>query len=293
MNWEETIEEIRRRPEYAELVYLSYLGPDLVDNARRFASSEEFAETLALLKYYAPEGHRLMDLGSGNGISAVAFASEGYEVVAVEPDSSKTVGAGAIRELASAFGLNNLEVVESYAESLPFETAAFDIVYARQAMHHAHDLKAFVAECVRILKPGGVLFTVRDHVVFDPEDKAWFLREHPLQKFYGGENAFSPGEYREAMSSAGLDVIRELRYFDSVINYYPELTSADMQDIEGHLFRKSQAILGRKLGPLGRAAVAHLVFRRHIGTDKAGFLDERKRAGRIYSYIAMKRPTHE
>jgi len=288
MKWEETIEAIRRDPDYADLVHKSYLGADLAENVDRFAASEEFRETLSLLAVHAPGAERLLDIGSGNGISAVAFARHGFRVTAVEPDPSDTVGAGAIRQLAEAMALDELEVLEAFAEVLPLESNAFDIVYARQAMHHAQDLTRFIRECGRLLRPGGILLTVRDHVVFDPEDKARFLEEHPLQKFYGGENAYSPEEYRQAMEEAGLSIVRELRYFDSVINFYPELTMSDMADLEAYLRKESGKILVRKLGPFGKTGLAHRIFRRRIGTDRPTFLDERRRAGRVYSYIAKK-----
>jgi SAM-dependent methyltransferase len=225
MTWEETIIYIRTLPEFKELVEKAYLEEDLALNLKRFRSSEEYIETLRLLKKYAPHATHLLDLGAGNGISSVAFALDGYQVTVIEPDPSKTVGAGAIQALSRQFNCH-LSVHTMYAEDLPFSKPAFDIVYARQAMHHAANLQKFVSEAYRVLKPKGIFFTVRDHVVNTPAEKQAFLESHPLQKYYGGENAFSLEEYQQALKMAGFNILLTLKQYDSVINYFP-MTSTD------------------------------------------------------------------
>lgn len=67
----------------------------------------------------------------------------------------------------------------------------FDVVFARQAMHHAYHLESFILAAYRVLNNKGILITIRDHVVETPKEKEIFLANHPLHKFYGGENAFS------------------------------------------------------------------------------------------------------
>ncbi|PHQ58442.1 MAG: SAM-dependent methyltransferase, partial [Sulfurimonas sp.] len=100
--------------------------------------------------------------------------------------------------------MSNLEIFESFAEDIKFDSNSFDVVYVRQAMHHANDLNKFIGECGRVVKNGGLLLTIRDHVIFDAKDKEWFLESHPLHKFYGGENAYKPEEYESAMENASM-----------------------------------------------------------------------------------------
>src|SRR5690349_2199329 len=136
MTWEETIKFIRTQSEFNDLVDKAYFEEDLLLNVERFIKSEEFMETLHLIKQYQPYAKRILDIGSGNGISAVAFALEGYDVVTIEPDVSDTVGVGAIIKLKEYYKLYNLQVYEAYAEELQLPNENFDIVYSRQCMHH-------------------------------------------------------------------------------------------------------------------------------------------------------------
>ncbi len=96
MTWEETIKYIRTLPGYSDLIETSYFEEDLKLNVERFRSSDEYKETLLLLQQYVPGAKTILDIGSGNGISAISFALDGYKVTALEPDPSDTVGAGAI-----------------------------------------------------------------------------------------------------------------------------------------------------------------------------------------------------
>jgi SAM-dependent methyltransferase len=224
MTWHETIQYIRSNPAYKDLVKNAYFEEDLPLNVERFYKSAEFKETLKLIRLYAPHICSILDIGSGNGISAISFAlkNEKYNVAAIEPDSSDTVGAGAIRKLKEYYHLDNIEIKEAFAEDLNFEKEQFDVVYARQSMHHANDLNGFVREAVKGLKKGGVFISVRDHVLYNhQEDKEWFLTSHPLHKFYGGENAFTEKEYIDAINNSGLILKKILHHYDSVINYFP------------------------------------------------------------------------
>lgn len=288
MTWEETIRFIRTQVEFKDLVDKAYFEEDLQLNVERFKQSEEFIETLYLLRQYQPNAKNILDIGSGNGISAVAFALQGYNVVTIEPDKSDTVGAGAIRKLKAHYNLSNLEIFEAFAEELQLSNENFDIVYSRQCMHHAYDLDKFVAEASRVTKKEGLLITIRDHVIFDKKDKEWFLENHPLQNFYGGENAFTPTEYKTAMQHAGFKILKEIKYFDNIINYFP---SSKEEILNMFQIKKVKAILQlkNKIGVLSRIPFLQKMYFKKIGLDKNNVYDERKIPGRMYSYIAIKK----
>jgi ubiquinone/menaquinone biosynthesis C-methylase UbiE len=288
MTWEETIKYIRTQAECGDLVDKAYFEENLPLNVERFIKSDEFIETLQFLKQYQPKAKTILDIGSGNGISAVAFALKGYNVMTIEPNPSDTIGAGAIKILKAHYNLSNLEVFEDFAEELQLPTGSFDIVYARQCMHHAYDLDKFVAEASRVTKKNGLFITIRDHVIFNEKDKEWFLENHPLQKFYGGENAFTPIEYKTAMKNAGLKIEKEIKYFDSIINYFP---SSEEDISKMFQFAKVKAIihLNSKIGVLSKNYLLQKLYFKKIGLNRDSVYDENKVPGRMYSYLCIKK----
>ncbi len=273
MNWEQTIEEIRTKPEFADLVTEAYLEENLTSNVKRFRQSNEFKSTLQEIEKHFSDKRviKVLDLGAGNGISSVSFALQGYQVVALEPDPSATVGAEAIRISAMNFKTEkNLEVVEAWGESLPFENSSFDLVYGRQVMHHAHELDQFVLEASRVLKTGGMFMTTRDHVIKNEADKEAFLERHPLHKFYGGENAFTYKEYTDAIKNAGLHITASFGPSESPINYDP-------WDKD-----KIKAVITQKLGKIfALTPVVNMAWKYQMRRLT-------NLPGRLYSFVAIK-----
>jgi predicted RNA methylase len=118
MNWEETIIKARTQKEFADTIKFSYLSEDLIENVTMFKNSEEFKETLKIIgNYKNTENTTVLDIGSGNGISAVAFALVGFKVTCVEPDPSITVGRGAIKSLNDHFNLN-IQILDGFGEKI-------------------------------------------------------------------------------------------------------------------------------------------------------------------------------
>lgn len=284
MTWEETIQYIRTLPEFSDLVKQAYFDEDLELNVSRFGKSDEFNETLNIINTHTKQATLILDIGCGNGISAINFALKGFEVTAVEPDKSDTVGAGAIQLLKTKLQLQNINIYTEFAEQIKFPDNHFDIVYVRQAMHHANDLQQFLKECVRVLKPNGLLLTIRDHVIYDEADKQLFLNAHPLQKYYGGENAYTSKEYKEAITSSGAKLIKELKYYDSVLNFFPQ-TKEDIVVLKHNNDIKQQNKLKQKLGVIGNHK---LIWRLYCLMSKYEGLNEAFIPGRMYSYIAKK-----
>lgn len=271
MNWEQTVKHARNREEFSDLIYYSYLSDDLEDNLRRYRTSKEYSEIKKLITKYGANTETVLDVGSGNGISAVSFALDGFDVTAIEPDKSDSVGSGAIKILKKKLSLNNLQVVDSIAETMDIENKKFDMIFVRQALHHAENLDKFVQNTAKYLKNGGVFIAVREHVVFDKKDKELFLRTHPLNSFYSGENAYTEDEYLTAFKKAGLDVVSIFRFFDSVINYFP-MSSERIKLIE------SRGVCIKTLKRLAKC----LLKREYI-------VDERDFPGRMYSFVAVKK----
>lgn len=276
LTWEQAVLWLRLQPEHRELVLASYYDDSVQTAAERYYQSEEWRAARGLLGLDAP--FKVLDIGAGRGISSYAFAREGCEVTALEPDGSDIVGAGAIRELARASGLQ-INVVEACGETLPFADAAFDIVYGRAVLHHAKDLGSLCREASRVLKPGGKFFAGREHVISKESDLGAFLDAHPLHKLYGGEHAFMLSEYAAAIRAAGLELKRELGPFDSPINYAP-LSSLELKDTVCRSIRFKAA----------RDIAAVLLDSKVILSLYLRYLTLRSDSpGRLYSFLAVKK----
>lgn len=270
----EAMDRLRADPKYADLIRDMYVGPDPVQEARRFEQSAEWKETARLLADWI-HGARVVDLGAGTGFSSYAFMTAGArEVLAVEPWTGSAVGRDAIERL----GLPGIVVVDARGEGMPIESGSVDIVYARQTLHHADDLKRMLAEIGRILRPGGAMFTARDHVVDNDKQLARFLAGHPVHQLAGGENAYSLEAYLAAISSAGLRIKRVIRPWDSVINAFPHVRSeAERKAVPRRKLERRWGTAGTVLSWV--PGVTWLIERRIAG---------RRPPGRPYAFLAVK-----
>lgn len=271
LTWEDAVRWLLGQPEQSDLVRAAYFDQPVSKAARRYHLSEEYSA----LRAFLPKAGRALDLGAGNGILSYALAADGWRVTAVEPDPSALVGAEAIRALARESGVA-IDVVEAFGEAIPLDTANYDLVVARQVLHHARDLVGFCAEMARLTRPGGVVITLRDHVVSGPEQMQAFFDRHPLHHLYGGENAFTLRQYREALAGSGLEIERELRSFDSVINFAP-LTVTDLRKAMAEALPDAIRFASRAV-----AAVLPQPLLLRIAT----MVD--RRPGRLVSFVARK-----
>lgn len=288
MTWEEVIIEIRSKSEFSQLVEDAYLGADLKDNVLRFENSHEFSETIKLFEEVGvKKGGAILDIGAGNGIAAISFARKGYQVTALEPDPSDTIGAGAIGRLVEEFNLGNVKIIDSTAEDIQDIKPEFDVVYIRQAVHHANDLKQFVQNAVSSLKSGGLYLALRDHVIFDEADKKWFLESHPLHKYYGGENAFLLDEYLQAMKEAGLKNIRYYNYYESALNYAP-LSTESIREKEKKREEMIESSLKRKIGFMSGIGFIRRAYASYVNKKLGSALDEKSVPGRPYTFMGIK-----
>lgn len=216
-SWEAAVNWLLQQPEHAELCRACYYDRPALAAAQRYRASDEWQ---ALRAFMPAVSGSALDVGAGMGVAAFALASDGWRTVALEPDPSDLVGASAIRKLAVDAGLA-IDVVQEWGESLPFADASFDLVHARQVLHHARDLPRFCRELYRVTRPGGRLLATREHVISSPAQLQSFLDGHALHRLYGGENAYTLAAYLDALRAAGFVIVENLGPLESVINFAP------------------------------------------------------------------------
>ena len=122
---------------------------------------EKLHHLLRLVDFNAWGGRAVLDVGCGAGVEVVRFARGGAKVVGLDLADS---AAALTRQNLMQQGLS-AGVTSADAEALPFPDNTFDFVYAHGVIQYASDDRRVVAECHRVLRPGGVvMFQVYNRV---------------------------------------------------------------------------------------------------------------------------------
>ena len=115
----------------------------------------EVVDTLAARAGIRRE-HRVLDVCSGMGGPARWIAHRiGCKVTGLDLTFSRVESA---RRLTARVGLTALvDFVHGDATAMPLPSASFEVVISQEAWLHVPDKSALIAECARVLKPGGTL----------------------------------------------------------------------------------------------------------------------------------------
>jgi SAM-dependent methyltransferase len=148
-----------------------------------------------------PSRLSFLDVGCGTGLAARALRSRAGRVVGADV-SAEMIGA-ALEECPE------VDFVPLEGPRLPFADGEFDVQFCACVYHHVplRERRAFVAELVRVVRPGGLLF-VFEHNPWNPltrrvVDRCPFDRDAIL---------LTAGETRGLLEGAGLKVA-EQRYY--------------------------------------------------------------------------------
>lgn len=109
-------------------------------------------------------GESVVDIGCGAGFDTLLAARQvgsSGGVIAVDMTEAMLARTAAG---ASALGLSNVEVRHGYAEALPVESGAADVVISNGVINLCPDKLAVMREVERVLRPGG-RFQIGDIIV--------------------------------------------------------------------------------------------------------------------------------
>ncbi|MGD0038772.1 MAG: class I SAM-dependent methyltransferase, partial [Bacteroidota bacterium] len=102
------------------------------------------------------EGKDILDVGAGRCWSTKHLALGGANCVAMDILAHSGIGLGVADVLIHHENIF-FERVLGDMNNMPFANKSFDIVFFTGALHHSTDLEKTIAECQRVLKPGGML----------------------------------------------------------------------------------------------------------------------------------------
>jgi SAM-dependent methyltransferase len=147
------------------------------------------------------KGHRMLDFAAGTCWTSYIFSEKGYDVIALEMNSSDLCGLGVFRKYRNKMPF---QAILGDCERSPLKEGIFDVVFCHQALHHASDLDRMVSEMARCAKKGGLVIAGGEHIrPFFTSDEA-FRKKHPAVVFGANEHAYAYYRYREAFKLAGI-----------------------------------------------------------------------------------------
>jgi 2-polyprenyl-3-methyl-5-hydroxy-6-metoxy-1,4-benzoquinol methylase len=134
--------------------------------------SWEFFNNLRHIKFilkHVPKGSRILDIGSGIGILALALTKFGYKVDGLDkyiflPDTYISLGPDALEKLQEIWQKNTITIFNK--DVFEFEAnEKYDCVINIAVIEHQRDPKKFLAACSANLKVGGYFFCVTPNMV--------------------------------------------------------------------------------------------------------------------------------
>ncbi len=202
----------------------------------------EFAE------FEKAKGKRVLEIGVGLGADHQRFAEAGAELFGCDLTER------AVQHTSHRLALLGLvsAIQRADAESLPYESDSFDIVYSWGVLHHSPNTQGAIEEVRRILKPGGRAKIMIYHRYSFIGYMLWLryalLRGRPmmsLDQIYArylespGTKAYSADEARNLFNHFSNVSIR------TVLTHGDLLTSAAGQRHKGALLSLARAVWPR------------------------------------------------
>jgi SAM-dependent methyltransferase len=136
-------------------------------------------------------GRDVLEAGCGEGYGADLIADVARHVIGLDYDES------AVAHVKARYP--RVEMLHGNLAELPLPDRAVDVVVNFQVIEHLWDQGQFVAECHRVLRPGGaLLMSTPNRITFSPG------RDKPINPFHTRE--LNAAELTELLESAGFGI---------------------------------------------------------------------------------------
>lgn len=182
-------------------------------------------------------GEELLDVATGGGHTANAFAPSVKKVTAIDLTEEMLIAA---EKFISGNGHDNVNFVKGDAENLPFPSESFDIVTCRIAPHHFPNVGRFIEEVHRVLKFNGQ-FLLDDNVTPEDDELDQFYNTIEKIRDYSHFRAWKKTEWLRMLELSGFEII-EWHRFEKNFRFEPWCNRMNMTEKDKESL--SQFILG-------------------------------------------------
>ncbi len=153
----------------------------------------------------APKGAKILDVSTGTGKQAFAFAKKGYDVTGIDLSEAMLRIAGRKNKY------KNLRFELADASRLPFEAGSFDVSCVSFALHEMPLTvrEKVLQEMVRVTKPEGTIVTID----FDlPENKFTRFFIYNFVRLFEGQHyvRYIQSDLKISINKAGIVITGEI-----------------------------------------------------------------------------------
>lgn len=181
------------RQEFTQQAQTYAANPSIVDPAR----------LNRLVQAVRPQsGACALDVATGPGYVAMAFAEAGCEVVGLDLTEAPLKIA---EEVSRTRGLTNVRFQVGDAEQLPFAEQEFDIVVCRLALHHCEVPQRVLAEMTRVCRPQGMV-VIEDLVTSEYPARAAYQNRFEQLRDPSHTRALPISEFLALFTACNLEV---------------------------------------------------------------------------------------
>lgn len=154
------------------------------------------------------DGLSLLDIGCGGGLLCEPMARLGFTVLGADASEKNVKTAASHAALGDVF----VDYKVTSAETLAEEGRVFDVVLNMEVIEHVADLPGYLRACVRLVKPGGLMFVASLNKTLKSLLLAKIGAEYVLRWLPVGthdwERFVPPAKLRAMLEEAGLKTLK-------------------------------------------------------------------------------------